>query len=339
MPALFAGCAAALPASGGAVVLAGVSASPPKQLRLRARHVVVAIAVAGVLLAGTIWRPQWFLPVLMLLGYVVLIGGATWYFVAQARHYHRQEEAGTAVVNELKLERDSASETGNGGYPCESVWQCHRGLFDGARIKWLKVWVGSSQRGRTVWIASTEIFPAFEQEFRLDASYSSKPVPAPHQRLPANREIWWQPQEWIARWLDSLPEATASALHAFLSEDRHTVVTGRVVFCFVPGLAAEGAPAAHATFRELIALARLLSKSAEEINPFSIHTSFHYVRYQEGKNSFELAIDPGQDSSWVYVPTLENWPKQVPAWAAGRREQIVGRLRTHLEKSFEFIDC
>jgi len=316
-----------------------MSAPPPQTPRLKTWHIVVAGAVAGLLVVHAFWRSDGFWFLLMMLANLSLVGGATWYFVGLARHYRRQDDAGNAVVGELKLERDPAGEVGKGGYPCEEVWQCYRGLFDGASIKWLKVWVGGARRGGTVWIASTEIFPpAFEREFRIDASYAAKPVAAPHPRLPANREIWWQPQDWIASWLDSLPEATAAALDAFLRADRHSVVTGRMVFCFVTELGMDGAPAAHAAFREIVTLARLLRDSASETNAFDIHTSFHYVRYREGKNSFELAIDPGEKSSWVYVPTLENWPKQVPTWAAGRRGEIVARLRAHLAAEFEFVD-
>jgi len=217
----------------------------------------------GLLVVFAFWRSDTVGLSLILLANLALVGGVTWYFAAMALTYRRKEAAGAAVVVELGLAPDYAGEVGNGGYPCENVWQCYRGLLDGAEITWLKVWVGSSRRGGTVWIASTKISPPFAQEFRIDASYAAKPVPAPHPRLPANREIWWEPRDWVATWLDSLPEATAAALHAFLSEDRRTVVTGRVVFCFVPELGLDGAPAAHAAFREITALARRLRDSAE----------------------------------------------------------------------------
>jgi len=310
--------------------------APPARSKDTTRHVILALV--ALLLAGhALLNFERFGLSVMLVANLALVGGVTWHFVHLARHYRRQDDAGFAIVKELKLERDPSREGGNGGYPCDGVWRCYRGMFDGARIQWLKVWVGSSQRGGTVWIASTEIVPAFDREFRIDASYAAEPVPAPHPRLPANRELWWEPRAWVGPWLDSLPEAAAAALHAFLRQDEHTVVTGRLVFCFVGELADAGPPAALAAFSRIVALARLLSASASETNVFDIHTSFHYVRYQEGKNSFELAIDPGENSSWVYVPTPANWPKQVPAWAAGRREEIVARLRAHLSKEFEFI--
>ena len=316
-----------------------VSPTVTQRKRVRAWHIVTVGAVAALLTVHLFWRAGAFWSVaLQMLGTLALVAFATWYFLSLLRHYDRQADAANAVIAELKLERDPAGETGNGGYPCESVWECHRGLFDGARIKWLKVWVGSAQRGGTVWIASTEVFPAFEQDFRIDASYSGEADPAPHPRLPAGRRLFWEPRAWVAAWLAGLTEETAAALRAFLGRDRHSVVTGRMVFCFLTELSGEGPPAAYGALKEMTALARLLADSASETNSFDIHTSFHYVRYREGKNTLELAIDPGEGSSWVFVPTAANWPKQVPEWATGRREEIVTRLRAHLGQGFVFRD-
>lgn len=91
--------------------------------------------------------------------------------------------------------------------------------------------------------------------------------------------------------------------------------------------------------RELAALARLLSAPLADAKPFSIHTSFHFLRYQEGDDSFELTIDPGLTGSSVYIPNSANWPKEVPAWAAGRRDEIIARLRAHLSEEFELVEA
>ena len=312
-----------------------MSASKANEFRLLPRHVIGFVAL-GLLIAGVIWRYGYSFRLVT----YTMAGGVVWYLVSEWRAYRRQEAAAAVFVQNSKLELDSAGKTDHDGLLSGGeIWWCYRGLFEGARIKWIKGWIGSARRGRTVWIAATEIFPAFEQTFRVAASGTSFTVPTNHPRLPTGRNISCEPAGWVADWLDSLPAATADALRAFFDQNRRAGITGRTIFCSVENLGTEGAAAVHATFRELIALARLLSASASETNSYDIHTSFHYVRYQEGKNTLELTVDPGETAAWVYVPSAENWPRRVPHWAAGRRDVIVPRLLTHLDASrYRFIE-
>ena len=197
--------------------------------------------------------------------------------------------------------------------------------------------LGSGRTMNTGWIAATEIFPPFRQKFKITADPNWAVPGRLHPRLPEWVVGTCKRAGWIDAWLSSLPEASMAALDTFFRREPRPTITDREAYRRIGDFAGGKPDGIRTAFHELIAMAKLLEKSVEETNPYHIHTSFHCVRYQEGKNSFELTIDPGESDSWVYVPAPEQWARQVPPWAAGRRDEIVARLRAHLGAGFKFV--
>lgn len=243
----------------------------------------------------------------------------------------------SAAIREFQLRRDATVEDGDGGYPCTQLLRRYRGMVEGSEVFLLQVLVGSGRRSSLWWMVATGLFPPMAQEFRLIVDRSGRPKDQPLPRLIPGATAHCQRAGWVEALIESWPESTVAAVNRLLGHDHTASVTHREVhraIGFHDGVAED----IGAAFHEIIALARLLSRSAEETHAYSIHTGLHFVRYQEGKESFELTIDPGMTGSSVFVPTPSNWAKEVPAWAAQRREQIVARLRAHLSKEFEFVD-
>jgi hypothetical protein len=60
----------------------------------------------------------------------------------------------------------------------------------------------------------------------------------------------------------------------------------------------------------------------------SVRIGYRYIRYTEGGNSLELDVDPSPvGPAVIYVPTSTTWARDASAWAAGRREDILGVIR------------
>ena len=61
---------------------------------------------------------------------------------------------------------------------------------------------------------------------------------------------------------------------------------------------------------------------------FDVLITFLYILYSEGKNSFELQVEPGlKKPTVVYIPSPENWNKELPEWAQNRRDEILNRIK------------
>lgn len=76
---------------------------------------------------------------------------------------------------------------------------------------------------------------------------------------------------------------------------------------------------------------------------FTVHISFRYIRYIEGQDSIDLALDPsaGNDPSIVYVPTAQAWHHKMPTWARTRRDELLSRITTackHLNLEWKEFD-
>jgi len=86
------------------------------------------------------------------------------------------------------------------------------------------------------------------------------------------------------------------------------------------------------------------SKRHEEqsdTDDFYVLISFGYILYSEGKNTIELKVDPGlKGPTVINIPSAQNWESEVPAWAQGRRDEIVDRI-THRCKhmNYEFKEA
>lgn len=60
---------------------------------------------------------------------------------------------------------------------------------------------------------------------------------------------------------------------------------------------------------------------------FDVVVSFGYILYCEGKHSIELTVEPGlKHPTIIHVPSASRWDEQMPAWARGRREEIMSRI-------------
>lgn len=62
---------------------------------------------------------------------------------------------------------------------------------------------------------------------------------------------------------------------------------------------------------------------------WDILIAFRYIVYMEGDNRIEFQIDPGLKSpSVVHFPGRERWDTDLPAWARGRRDEIMERIKS-----------
>ncbi|MDZ7699135.1 MAG: ribose 5-phosphate isomerase B [Deltaproteobacteria bacterium] len=62
---------------------------------------------------------------------------------------------------------------------------------------------------------------------------------------------------------------------------------------------------------------------------WDILIAFRYIVYIEGDNRIEFQIDPGLKSpSTIHFPSRERWDTELPAWARGRRDEIMERVRS-----------
>lgn len=301
------------------------------------RH-FVALALGLVLVIAGFDAFEWFGVLLLVTGWIATLAGILWILFAWIRFHRREAEAAEDVIRSLGLERDPEGERGTGGFPCVEILACYRGRFDGAPVQWINVRIGRLRRSATRWIASTGMSPPLRTPFQIARSLASLGQPAPHPLLPPGTVLACDSETRIGEWLAALEEPVRRQLQEHLLQPAGAGLSDHGVFRFVVGLDRLGVPAARTAFAEIIALARKLSATSGETAPYEIHASFHYVRYQEGASGFELDIDPGLAESWVYVPDPAEWVATMPAWAAGRRTEIVARLRANLdEKHFKFV--
>lgn len=69
-------------------------------------------------------------------------------------------------------------------------------------------------------------------------------------------------------------------------------------------------------------------KQDEEASKPEVLITFRSIVYQEGKNTLELAVEPGlKHGTVVHVPSESAWNEAVPDWARDRREEILGTIR------------
>ena len=61
---------------------------------------------------------------------------------------------------------------------------------------------------------------------------------------------------------------------------------------------------------------------------YDVLIAFRYIKYSEGKNSFELRVDPGlKTPSIIHIPSPQRWNAELPQWAHNRREEILDRIK------------
>ena len=61
---------------------------------------------------------------------------------------------------------------------------------------------------------------------------------------------------------------------------------------------------------------------------WDILLSFRFLKYMEGDKFLEFNIDPGlKTPTVIHIPSPERWEKEMPAWAIGRRDEILGRIK------------
>lgn len=62
---------------------------------------------------------------------------------------------------------------------------------------------------------------------------------------------------------------------------------------------------------------------------YDVLVSFRYILYSEGSRILDFQLDPGlKGPSIIHVPSPERWKQDMPAWAQGRREEILKRVRS-----------
>ncbi|MFO7985136.1 MAG: ribose 5-phosphate isomerase B [Desulfatiglandaceae bacterium] len=60
---------------------------------------------------------------------------------------------------------------------------------------------------------------------------------------------------------------------------------------------------------------------------YDILIAFRYVVYMEGNDKIEFQIDPSlKGSSLIHIPSSKRWDAELPAWARGRRTEILERI-------------
>jgi ribose 5-phosphate isomerase B len=68
---------------------------------------------------------------------------------------------------------------------------------------------------------------------------------------------------------------------------------------------------------------------------YDLLISFRFIKYMEGENSLELEVEPSMiKPTVVHVPSEKTWDETFPAWAAGRRTEILDRIKpkcSHLD--------
>lgn len=81
-----------------------------------------------------------------------------------------------------------------------------------------------------------------------------------------------------------------------------------------------------------------IQETQSDKDDFNVLISFGYILYSEGKNSFELKVDPGlKGPTVINIPSVSNWDSEVPEWALGRRDEIIGRIENRCKHmNFEF---
>ena len=56
---------------------------------------------------------------------------------------------------------------------------------------------------------------------------------------------------------------------------------------------------------------------------------FRRIRYSEANDRYiDFGYDYNSNEIVVYIPTLERWEREKPAWAKGRRSEIVGEVKS-----------
>jgi ribose 5-phosphate isomerase B len=73
----------------------------------------------------------------------------------------------------------------------------------------------------------------------------------------------------------------------------------------------------------------------DAIKEWDILIAFRFIKYIEGEKSLEFNVDPGLKSpTIIHVPSPEKWEEEMPEWAKGRRDEILGRVKpkcTHIK--------
>ncbi|MFO8088386.1 MAG: ribose 5-phosphate isomerase B [Desulfatiglandaceae bacterium] len=68
---------------------------------------------------------------------------------------------------------------------------------------------------------------------------------------------------------------------------------------------------------------------------FDLLISFRFIKYMEGNNSLEFEVEPSMKKpTVVHIPSEKTWDEKFPAWAAGRRTEILNRIKpkcSHLD--------
>jgi ribose 5-phosphate isomerase B len=76
-------------------------------------------------------------------------------------------------------------------------------------------------------------------------------------------------------------------------------------------------------------------KEIKKREDFDLLISFRFIKYMEGENSLEFEVEPSMKRpTVVHVPSEKTWAEKFPAWAAGRRTEILNRIKpkcSHLD--------
>jgi len=76
-------------------------------------------------------------------------------------------------------------------------------------------------------------------------------------------------------------------------------------------------------------------KEEKKQEDFDLLISFRFIKYMEGKNFLEFEVEPSmKKATVVHVPSEKTWDEKLPAWAAGRRTEILNRIKpkcSHLD--------
>jgi ribose 5-phosphate isomerase B len=76
-------------------------------------------------------------------------------------------------------------------------------------------------------------------------------------------------------------------------------------------------------------------KGEKKREDFDLLISFRFIKYMEGDNSLEFEVEPSMKKpTVVHIPSEKTWDEEFPAWAAGRRTEIINRIKpkcSHLD--------
>jgi hypothetical protein len=93
-------------------------------------------------------------------------------------------------------------------------------------------------------------------------------------------------------------------------------------------LAYVGVVLAFILFRVCDRDAASMNRGVSGVNASRVEISYRRVRYSEASDRYiDFGYDYDKRQIVVYIPTVDRWKREKPAWAKERRAEIVGEVK------------